>query len=59
VIHGLFVPGANVNVMLIPGQISRVTARFDRVGEYFIACHEYCGIAHHIMGGKVIVEPRS
>ena len=36
VIHGLFIPGANVNVMLIPGQISRVTARFDRAGEYFI-----------------------
>lgn len=59
VIHGLFIPGVNVNVMLIPGQISRVTAHFDRVGEYFIACHEYCGIAHHTMGGKVIVEPRS
>ena len=25
VVHGLFIPGANVNVMLIPGQISRVT----------------------------------
>jgi cytochrome c oxidase subunit II len=59
VIHGLFIPGVNVNVMLIPGQISRVTAHFDRVGEYFIACHEYCGIAHHTMGGRVIVEPRS
>src|SRR5262250_1624302 len=59
VIHGLFIPGVNINVMLIPGQISRVTAHFDRVGEYFIACHEYCGIAHHTMGGKVIVEPRS
>jgi cytochrome c oxidase subunit II len=59
VIHGLFIPAANVNVMLIPGQISRVTTRFDRVGEFFIACHEYCGIAHHTMGGKVIVEARS
>jgi cytochrome c oxidase subunit II len=59
VIHGLFIPAANVNVMLIPGQISRVTARFNRAGEFFIACHEYCGIAHHTMGGKVIVEPRS
>lgn len=59
VIHGLFIPGANVNVMLIPGQIARVTARFDREGEFFMACHEYCGIAHHTMGGKVIVEPRS
>ena len=59
VIHGLFIPGANVNVMLIPGQISRVTARFDREGEFFMACHEYCGIAHHTMGGKIIVGPRS
>ena len=59
VIHGFFIPGANVNVMLIPGQVSRVTTRFDHVGEFFIACHEYCGIAHHTMAGKVIVEPRS
>jgi len=59
VIHGLFIPAANVNVMLIPGQISRVSARFDREGEFFLACHEYCGIAHHTMGGKIIVEPRS
>ena len=59
VIHGLFIPGANVNVMLIPGQISRVSARFDREGEFFMACHEYCGIAHHTMGGKIIVGPRS
>ena len=59
VIHGLFIPGANVNVMLIPGQIARVTARFDREGEFFMACHEYCGIAHHTMGGRVVVEPRS
>ncbi|HEY7204410.1 MAG TPA: cytochrome c oxidase subunit II [Methylomirabilota bacterium] len=59
VIHGLFIPSANVNVMLIPGQISRVVARFDREGEFFVACHEYCGIAHHTMGGRVIVEPRS
>ena len=58
VIHGLFIPGADVNVMLIPGQIARVTTHFDRVGEFFIACHEYCGIAHHTMGGSVIVEPR-
>jgi cytochrome c oxidase subunit 2 len=59
VIHGLFIPAANVNVMLIPGQIARVSARFDREGEFFMACHEYCGIAHHTMGGKIIVEPRS
>ncbi|MBI4735131.1 MAG: cytochrome c oxidase subunit II [candidate division NC10 bacterium] len=58
VVHGLFIPRTNVNVMLLPGQVTRATMRFDQPGEYAILCHEYCGIAHHIMAGKVIVEPR-
>ena len=59
VVHGFFIPRANVNVMLLPGQISHVEARFDTPGEYPIICHEYCGIAHHAMWGKVIVGPRT
>jgi cytochrome c oxidase subunit 2 len=51
--------GANVNTMLLPGQIAKVTTRFDRPCEYPMICHEYCGIAHHAMWGKVVVEPRS
>ena len=58
IVHGLFIPKAHVNAMLLPGQITRVTARFDTPGEYPIMCHEYCGIAHHTMAGRVIVEPR-
>jgi cytochrome c oxidase subunit 2 len=58
VVHGLIIPHTNVNVMLLPGQVARVTARFDRPGEYPFLCHEYCGIAHHTMWGKVVVEPR-
>ncbi len=56
VVHGLFIKGANVNAMLLPGQVTRVTARFDKPGEYPFLCHEYCGAAHHTMWGKVIVE---
>jgi len=59
VVHGFWIPRANVNVMVLPGQIAHVEARFERPGEYPIICHEYCGIAHHVMSGKVIVEPRS
>jgi cytochrome c oxidase subunit 2 len=58
VVHGLMIHRANVNVMLLPGQVARVTARFDQPGEYPIICHEYCGIAHHTMWGKVVAEPR-
>jgi cytochrome c oxidase subunit 2 len=59
VIHGFFLPHADLNVMLLPGQIARVTARFPKAGEYPLLCHEYCGIAHHTMAGKIIVELRS
>jgi len=57
-VHGLFVPRHNVNVMLLPGQIAHAQARFDTPGEYPIICHEYCGVAHHTMAGKIIVEAR-
>jgi len=58
VIHGLRIQGTNVNLMLIPGQVARASARFARPGEYLFVCHEYCGVAHHTMAGKIIVEPR-
>ena len=59
VVHGFFIHGVNINAMLLPGQVTRVTARFERPGEYRFLCHEYCGIAHHTMAGKVIVTPGS
>lgn len=56
VIHGFHVEGTRLNVMLVPGQVSRVEYTFDEPGEHLIICHEYCGIGHHNMWGKVIVE---
>lgn len=56
VIHGFEVERTRLNMMLIPGQISRATYRFDEPGEHLLICHEYCGLGHHTMAGKVIVE---
>ncbi len=56
VLHGFNIEGTRVNVMLIPGQVSRVTHRFKEPGEHILICHEYCGLGHHLMSGKVIVE---
>ena len=56
VLHGFNVEGTRVNMMLIPGQVSRTTYRFDEPGEHLLICHEYCGVGHHTMYGKVIVE---
>lgn len=57
VIHGLRIRGTNVNVMLIPGEISRVAHTFRRAGEYLMVCHEYCGVGHQGMFGRILVEP--
>lgn len=56
VLHGFNIEGTRVNVMLIPGQVSRQQYTFTRAGEYLLICHEFCGIGHHFMAGKVIVE---
>ena len=55
VIHGFRIPDTNANSMIIPGQISELDVTFDDPGEYSVICHEYCGLQHHIMGGKIIV----
>ncbi len=57
VLHGFNIEGTRLNMMLIPGQISRNTYTFSEPGEYLLICHEYCGLNHHAMAGKVIVEP--
>jgi cytochrome c oxidase subunit 2 len=56
VIHGFFIPGTRVNMMLVPGEVSEYDYRFDKPGEYLLICHEYCGRLHHTMSGKVVVK---
>jgi len=56
VIHGFFIAGTRVNMMLIPGYISEFDYRFTRPGEYLLICEEYCGHLHHTMSGKVMVK---
>lgn len=56
VIHGLKIKDTTVSLMVIPGQVGKATYTFEEPGEYLFVCHEYCGMGHHVMSGKVIVE---
>lgn len=56
VIHGFHVEGTRLNMMLIPGQVSRNSYTFEVPGEHLIICHEYCGPGHHVMYGTIVVE---
>lgn len=56
VVHGFHVEGTRVNMMLLPGQVSLLTYTFDEPGEHLLICHEYCGVGHQAMVGRVIAE---
>ncbi|MDI3341754.1 MAG: cytochrome c oxidase subunit II [Sphaerobacter sp.] len=56
VVHGFELEGTTLNGMLIPGQVLTMTTTFEEPGEHLFICHEYCGVGHHTMFGRVVVE---
>lgn len=59
VIHGWQVERTNMNVEVIPGEVSRLRYTFSRPGTYRVSCNEYCGIGHQNMIGWIEVVPAS
>lgn len=53
--HGFKITDTNINMQVVPGQVSRLSYTFEREGEYPIICHEFCGIGHAAMFGTVRV----
>ena len=56
VTHGFQIVATNGNTMVVPGYVSQFTTVFRTPGEYLIVCNEYCGLSHHLMSAKLIVE---
>jgi cytochrome c oxidase subunit II len=49
VVHGFLISGTTINLMLVPGYISSIAARFDTPGERHMPCQEFCGVGHEGM----------
>lgn len=56
VLHNFAVPQFRVKMDLVPGMITYVWFTPTKLGKFEILCEELCGIAHHTMRGRVIVE---
>ncbi|MFD0869767.1 Cytochrome c oxidase subunit 2 [Chlamydia abortus] len=56
VVHGFAIPGTNVNMMAVPGEVNTISHTFNEPGEYLILCNEYCGAAHEMMMTTIIVR---
>jgi cytochrome c oxidase subunit II len=55
VVHGFLIEGTTVNLMLVPGYVSSIAARFDTPGERHMPCHEFCGVGHEGMWSEIKV----
>lgn len=56
VIHGFAIVGTNVNLMVVPGEVSHISHTFNKPGEYLILCNEYCGTGHEYMKMTIVVK---
>ncbi len=53
VVHGFLILNTNVNLMLVPGYVSTISARFAAPADSLMPCHEYCGTGHEAMWAHV------
>lgn len=56
--HGfsLLASGTSINIQVVPGYDYALKMTPNAAGDYRIVCNEFCGIGHHIMIGKILVE---
>lgn len=54
--HGFSLQPININFQVLPGYDHVITVTPTTTGSFAIVCNEFCGIGHHTMTGKVIVE---
>jgi cytochrome c oxidase subunit 2 len=59
VVHGLLISGTNLNLMLVPGYVSSLKARFETPGERLMPCHEFCSVGHEGMWGKIKIVDKA
>jgi len=52
-VHGFLITGTAINLMLVPGYISSIPARFDKPGDRHMPCQEFCGLGHEGMWGRI------
>ncbi|WP_188455253.1 cytochrome c oxidase subunit II [Virgibacillus oceani] len=56
VTHGFQIAGTNINAMVMPGHIQKISHTFDKPGEYLVLCNEYCGTGHQLMSTTITVK---
>lgn len=56
VLHSFAVPQFRAKMDMVPGMVTHMWFEPNRVGAFDVVCMQLCGMAHHAMRGRVIVE---
>jgi len=56
VLHDFYVPQFRAKMDLVPGMVTFFWMTPTRTGDFDVLCAELCGLGHHAMRGRVIVE---
>lgn len=56
VLHNFYVPQFRAKMDLVPGQVTYFWFIPTRTGTFDILCAELCGVGHHVMRGRVVIE---
>jgi cytochrome c oxidase subunit 2 len=54
--HGFSLYPMNLNFQVVPGYDYGLRVTPNKSGDLRIICNEFCGVGHHIMTGKILVE---
>src|SRR5699024_12394569 len=58
VVHSIQVVDTNINAMVLPGHVQKISHTFNEHGEYLGICNEYCGAGHQMMAMTITVKKR-
>lgn len=54
--HGFGLYPLNLNFQVVPGYDYALRMTPNQSGDFRIICNEFCGVGHHNMVGKIVVE---
>jgi cytochrome c oxidase subunit 2 len=57
--HGFSLYPVKINFMVLPNYDYALKVTPNASGEFKVICNEFCGIGHHFMVGKVIVNKKN
>lgn len=57
VVHSLYIPALREQEEAVPGRVTHMWFKADRVGAYRLFCSELCGADHSLMAGTLYVMP--